>query len=149
MSTGVNVIDIEGITNYVQNGGEIGRDNDEGLENAIVNKTYLNDQQNRRLYYITGISDQQGKDIMEGEITYAIYYSSKYNYVINDDAYLLEAVPCPSRVNFSEDMAKKDCKKQSTYKPERLIPELCRKSFRTHAHLHQQLNLFPYTSYLF
>lgn len=144
-----NFIDLNGIDRYVRGLADVGRDNDADFTNAIINKTYLNEQQNRRLYYIAGFSDQQGKDIMDGETTYAEYYLSKYNHILDDETYLLEAVPCPSRVNFSEDLAKKDCTKQSTYKPERLVLDLCKKAFRTHAHLHQQLNLLPYILYMF
>ena len=144
-----NAIDTKGMYNYVVNRGDIGRECDSGLVNAIINKTYLNEQQNRRLYYIASVSEEQGSDIMEGEVTYKMYYGTKYNHTIEDDAMLLEAVPCPSRVNFFEDAMKKDGKKHSTYKPERLIPALCRKAFRMHAHLHQQLNVFPYAYYCF
>lgn len=116
-------------------------------QQLVVRKTYITDEQNKRLYYVTGISEKRAGDFMEGKTTFVQYYQKKYGKHVNPDTCLLEVVPVSSAIRLTDVDAEKKNKKNGGGHYEELVPDLCEVSSALSAQLHMQANILPYVLY--
>ena len=117
-------------------------------QQLVVRKTYLNEDQNKRLYYVTGDSGKTAGDFMEGRTTFAQYYEKKYGRQIDTRARLLTVVPVSSSsISYKEDQGIKTSQKENGRHLEELVPELCRVASVFPAQYHMKATLLPFALY--
>lgn len=116
-------------------------------QQLVIRKTYLGEDQNKRLYYVTGDSGKTAGGFMEGKTTFAQYYQKKYGLEIDPSARLVTVVPVSHSVSYHKNKGIKESQKEKGRHLEELVPELCRVGSVLPAQYHMKASLLPYALY--